>query len=220
MPVYHDHSLIYVHIPRTAGVTLHTPLGIKEQTERLGSTTTLFGYHNQLELDHLTMDLISTLDWIDYESIKNFTKVSIVRNPYDRMVSEYHYKRKHNDARFVDAQDISFEVFVKKVFERFREGTNFPQADCAHFIPQVAFVYSSSGKLLVDYIGKYEELSDAFGVINALTGTTNLDAGALQTFATDHEDFQSYYNEELEDLIYRLYRPDFEQFSYERLTFD
>ena len=102
MPFSLQHKCLFVHIPRTGGTSFREALGIKGPTNytpaqelngdfelRTGDGTSL---PISLQLHHLCMKQIQMLGVLDYSSITESLKVAFVRNPWDKVLSEYsHY---------------------------------------------------------------------------------------------------------------------------------
>ncbi len=110
MPINKEKNLLFVHIPKTGGSSLERI--VKEQTktgwEYWGELANLntdhaiinkYGYiipnldqtdgSNQRFLQHLTLGHFYGI--LSKEEFSNYKKVSIIRNPWDRLVSFYEY---------------------------------------------------------------------------------------------------------------------------------
>ena len=83
------------------------------------------------------------------EQFDAYFKFAFVRNPWDRVVSEYHYRR---HARLYSFKEFLFEHFPRP---------SWADAWC-HVIPQYDFLYDANGKRLVDFVGRYERLAADF----------------------------------------------------------
>ncbi|MEC8748416.1 MAG: sulfotransferase family 2 domain-containing protein [Pseudomonadota bacterium] len=110
MPINKEKNLLFVHIPKTGGSTLERL--VKEQTntgwEYWGELKNLPAHHeiinkygyiipnldntdgsNQKFLQHLTLEHFYGI--LPEEEFSNYKKVSVIRNPWDRLVSFYEY---------------------------------------------------------------------------------------------------------------------------------
>ena len=83
------------------------------------------------------------------EQYEEYFKFAIVRNPWDRLVSFYKYLGYKNQ---MDFKTFVTEEFKNKVFkERY------------WFVgPQYEYVVDKNGKMIVDFIGKFESLQEDF----------------------------------------------------------
>lgn len=106
MPISHKYKLIYVHIPKCGGSSVASSFGIKINNNILQKNF-LFGLYNGKALQHLSkneIDLFTRNEYWDYFSF------SFVRNPFDKIVSEYAWFIKHN---FINKNIITFKKFLK-----------------------------------------------------------------------------------------------------------
>ena len=81
----HKYNLIYFHIPKCAGVSVRRAIGIDKSTHP-------FPHKNVSTA--LAIDVRYTTDDDIYNS---YHKFSIVRNPFERMVSLYSFRKKQGD---------------------------------------------------------------------------------------------------------------------------
>ena len=95
-------------------------------------------------LAHLTAEQYTALGYIDSEQFETYFKWALVRNPYYRALSCYHF--------LGHARVMSFETFVKKVIPQ--------KINQQHFFyrPQYNYLHGRDGRLLVDYVVHLERL--------------------------------------------------------------
>lgn len=100
MPISRKHKMIFIHIPKTGGTSITCGLGIEPVKENLHGT----------EYSHLTADKIKEAYPVLW---KQFFKFTIVRNPFDRMVSEWAYQKKPRSFKdFVSGFSITSTHFI------------------------------------------------------------------------------------------------------------
>lgn len=150
-------------------------------------------------------------------NMKSVYKFTFVRNPFERLVSNYvnkvknleknnYYKQK--DYCMGILNDIfDFEEFVRRV-------TSIPDrwAD-RHFKQQYSYLYDDNGELLVDYIGKVENLSNDYLKIQQKYGLKKLE----WKNKSDKENWKTFYTEETAKLVYEYYKNDIITFGYEKI---
>ncbi|WHH57485.1 sulfotransferase family 2 domain-containing protein [Petroclostridium sp. X23] len=147
---------------------------------------------------------------------REYFKFTFVRNPFDRLVSCYESKYKQDrklgkkKLHFDDylfgylREDKGFEIFLKKVIL-------IPDflAD-RHFQSQYKLIYDKKNRCLVDFVGKYENLSKDFSDIQK-----KYNLGNLPHFnKTTKNNWMDYYNLETAKLVYDKYTKDIEVFEY------
>ena len=78
---------------------------------------------------------------------------------------------------------------------------------------QKDFLYDANGKILVDFIGKFENLQEDFNTICSRI-QINLTALPLAN-SSKHTHYKDYYNKHTKDLIYNAFQKDIEIFKYD-----
>jgi len=146
MVVCHEKKCIFIHIPKTAGTSI-------EQFIRDNGTNNLLfiGVRNNRSLQHLTANELKTMIPYIY---KQYYKFSIVRNPYDKLLSEYYWNPSINIGY---KNGKSKKDFLKNVIEIVQNKKYFNDIYNDHFIPQYNFLFYKN-KLLVNQLFKYEDL--------------------------------------------------------------
>ena len=148
---------------------------------------------------HISPDKIADLAWpID---TTDYYRFAFVRNPWDRLVSLYHYHRGNPDnPHHPKAAKLNFDEWVRS------GGTG-------SFKKQMSqFFYDDAGNLLVDYIGRYESINEDFSNICEKIGI-NVEL-PVRNRSKRKADYRTYYNEETVDLVRQLCAKDIEMFGY------
>ncbi len=215
MPVSHNQKVIFVHIPRTAGSSIAQYFGVCGDDNH-GSLTPvrsdmLYGLERGKALQHLNAKSIRKR--LGANVFDDYFKFTVVRNPYDRVVSEF-----HNRKRVMPWVKMSFRDFVlKRIPEKpgftwkslFRSKGERALED--QFDSQFDFVHDENGKLMVDFIARYESLEADFQKICTKLGIQ----GKLPVMNTSkHDDYRSYYDSDTIRRIADIYQKDLEFFKY------
>lgn len=170
--VCEDPKFIYFKIARTAGTSILR--GVME---------------GQLKaVLHEKSDPVNYAKWIaglEDDMLDSYWKFTIVRHPLDRMLSLYYYLG-------FDKQGISFRDFIQK--RMFKFGNR-----CAiHCMPQqnnTHLEYGTYGKqTLVDYLGRFENLPEAWQVISSKLGVSST---LPHLSRTEHGPYREYYDDEM-----------------------
>jgi len=183
------HRYIFVHIPKVAGRSMAAALGIRDP-----------GHHSISEYRDASRRLYD-----------QYYKFGFVRNPWDRAVSMYFYFRRMLDdgidGWWRDVADCgSFSDFVLE----YLVSANIEES---YFLrPQADFLFDYDNQLLVDFVGRFENLNQD---IQAVLEKLGLPAVALRKInPSEHDHYTSYYTQREVDVISQLYKRDVDLFSY------
>jgi len=199
MVLCHEKSCIYIHIPKTAGTSI-------EQFIRDNDTNNLLfiGVQNNRSLQHLTA---YELRLMIPQFYKTYYKFSIVRNPYDRLLSEYYWNPSKNLGY---KYGKSKKDFLEKVKDIVKNNKYFYNIYNDHFIPQYNFLFYKN-KLLINQLFKYEDLE---WVTKYLKKKLNIRRN-FPILNKNNIEKEEWTNEEKE-IIYDLYKNDFIHFNYNK----
>ncbi len=130
-----------------------------------------------------------------------------VRNPWDKVVSHYHFRVKTNQTGLRD-HPLSFEEWVLRAY-----GDADPRYcdDPRMFMPQHEWLCDADGKLLVDFVGRFESLADDFETV---CRRLNRDARLPHLKRSTHRDFRELYSPRTRDLIADRFAGDLKRFGY------
>lgn len=233
--ICHEYKCIFVHIPKTAGQSVEhvflNLLGLTWETR----APLLLRHNDRPELGpprlaHLRADEYVQFRYLSQEMFDEYFKFSFVRNPWSRMVSIYKYLGYHNEQHF---KMFVFGDFVNTVFRK------------KHWLvgPQHEFVYSRDGQLLVDKLGRFEDIQSDFGAVcreigipdvklphvnsskskavgSAHDGFTHRLKRIIKTIGgagkiPDYQNYQEYYDQETIDMVGKIYSKDIDLFKYD-----
>jgi hypothetical protein len=126
---------------------------------------------------------------------------AIVRNPWDWQVSLFHYMRaetKHHQHGLAK----SFSGFDDYIRWRCREEPKL----------QKDFIYSTDGELLVDFVGRFENLDADFAAICSRIGVS---ASLPKLNISNTTPYREFYGDETRELVRRTFAPDIALFGYD-----
>jgi hypothetical protein len=186
-----EHKFIFVHVGRTGGSSFEriagTPITDDARTKRFGNTDfdekhKNFEYYKQHYPDEFT----------------TFFKCTIVRNPYDRLVSAWKWQTAVvKNYKLLTLKDfIEARPDASKYSEKFKlEGLSVSES-----IKQF------------NYIGRFEDLINTYYLLGE---KLNIQMDAIpHTNRTGIGEYQKYYNEDTIDLVKKKYSIDLELFGY------
>ncbi len=223
--ISHTHKCVFVHIPKTAGQSIeHFFLDLHgltwKQKEQLLISRNEDRKIGPARLCHLTAEEYYDLGHISKEDFDNYFTFGFVRNPWERLVSEYLHKK-------IDKQ-MTLKEFVFK---------GLPKEDkfCdkhRHIIPQSDYLFDSKGNQLVDFIARFENLADDFDYVckqltiedstlphkNSLYSPRRFLLRKLRyIFSLNSpvkQHYTQYYDQELHARVQEMYAQDIARFNY------
>lgn len=186
---YRNSEVIFIHVPKAAGSSI---------------AHTLYGQ----SIAHMPADFFIRANEEEYKSKLSF---AVVRNPWLRVLSAYNFVF-NGGTKLVPVENAlfykkftSFECFIKDYLVE----KNVNELDHV-FREQCYYVCDSNYKVLVNHLGKLENLSDTEGYLSKIIGgisfpklNKSVDVG------------REIYTNELVDIVAGIYKNDIELFGYE-----
>lgn len=203
--ISHAHRCIFVHIPKTGGTSIEDLIWPGPRTTDDLWMGFVDRYHNKYQTGGLQHLLASQIrQEVGAGIFSRYYKFSIVRNPWDRAVSQFVFMDTRDDLR--DFLGMKQGDGLKKYAELISKKRH------VQWEPQVNFVRDADGEPLLDYIGRYETFSAS--VFNALSAI-GIKANAIPHRKKGQRGpYQGYYDAESREMIGTLYAADIEAFGY------
>jgi len=191
-------DFLFIHIPKVAGSSIEKALyGTK------GKVTHKLAIEHRKENENL------------FE--KKF-KFGFVRNPYDRFISAYEYLRQGGrndfDRSWSEKYLLPYKSFDDFVLSLENEDIRQKIINWIHFKPQYLFVCDEKKNLIVNFIGKYENLEEDFNLIQKRLGLSI--KLPYENKTPTRKDFKIYFNDKTKKIIEDIYKDDFELFDYKK----
>ena len=127
----------------------------------------------------------------------SYFKFAFVRNPWDRMVSSWQ----------MQMPNISLSKFLKMY--PYKDDTDL----IWHTLPMWIHIYDNQKNILVDFIGRFENLQEDFNIVCDKVGVPRQELPHRNT--TEHKHYTEYYDEETRQIVAEKYAKDIEYFGYE-----
>jgi len=189
------YKCIFIHIPKTAGVSVSASL--------LGK-----GIPNTPALYYKVM--------FGKENFNNYFKFSFVRNPFTRLISVYEFLQSGGggplDEKIVATIQPyrSFKDFVLHYLNKSTIKIH------RYFRPQHYFVCDSNYKLMINFLGRFEELEKDYEFIRTKIGTGE-PLKKLNITKSKKVCLEEYYSsDKIIERVASLYSKDFELFGYSK----
>jgi len=199
-----SHKFIFVHITKTAGVSIRSALRSCASPYPKGLWETK-PVHSQYKEYARAVD------------ISKYYVFACVRNPWTRLVSLYCYWRAgtgahpHNHGIDALTRKVSFRNWVSYI-SKLTDGES--PIDYRHIRNQCEWLEGEGGQINLDRIIRFEELPKGFAQVCA---DLNLHKKLPHKNNTKHKDYRTYYNSKTRDTVARMFSRDIRQFGY---TFD
>lgn len=190
-------GIVFVHVPKAAGTSFNEAL---------------YGRF----IGHPRARDIARWAPADVRALPRF---SVVRNPWDRLVSAWRFARAGQGVgetyRAAMWRSDRYRVPEFETFERFVPewlARRDPARLDGVFQPQWLFLCDSDKRLLVDHVGRLEELGPTLDYVRRATGRDFELSRANRS--GEAVDYRSFYTPELADLVGRIYADDARLFGY------
>lgn len=192
------YEAIFVHVPRTAGQSVERAFLELHGLDWNTRGELLLRAKDEDEpgpprLAHLTTKQYTDLGYIDGDKFNQYFKFSVVRNPYDRIISLMRWWNYSDLGKFLDEK--------------------FPQVweEMHYFVmPQVNYLYSDD-ELLVDFVLDFHNLEQGW---HDLCRALDIDIELPHVNRSEHDPYQEYYDEELRARVRELYSSDLKTFQF------
>lgn len=188
LKAFEEKKCVFFHIPKTAGVSI---------------SNALFG---DIKWGHRDVSFYkSHYGEVVFDELFKFC---FVRNPYERLFSAYHFLKKGG----VNPIDLNFSNTHLKHYDCFDDfvlrGLNKKEImGWVHFKPQHTFVCNEKGKLVMDFIGKMENIKADF---NTVCEHLNHKAELLELNVNSIKKPQ--FSDDIKTIIKKKYHQDFHLF--------
>lgn len=213
--ISYKHQLIFVHIPKTGGSSIEDIIwsSKKDRVEQNLWMGAIRPYYNKYQtggLQHLFASQI--FQEVGPRIFDVFFKFSIVRNPWDKVVSQYLYMSKRKDLRdFIGMNEgDSLKTYLLLIQKK-------THVQWEH---QYKFIFDKNGNPLVDYIGRFENFNDE---VKTILAKVNLDKrvwGLVKpriphANKSEREEYHHYFDPESCEMVQEMYKQDIELLGYQ-----
>ncbi len=140
-----------------------------------------------------------------------------MRNPWDRMVSTYFFRRSHHVSDFGDIKqwELEFNDWIKYIYlDEYKNEKNTHCVDVVkyHFGSSLRWVMDENNNIIADKIIQFENINDE---LNDLFNKYGYTSAITKNNSTNHKHYREYYNEESIKLVSENFKEDIEYFKYE-----
>jgi len=200
MPISFEHKFKFIHIPKTGGSSIEEVFSLFNKKNFWRPTFIYKIEKCYFAPQHLTHNL---LDHFSPES-KDWFSFTYVRNPYTKIVSEYFYiHRSFYNVVIDNFTEDHFKDWIVNDLVKF---------DMDHKLPQSTFIDKE-----VDMVLKFENIQEDFKKLcNKLNVKHELTHTQKDKGNINKNKIVEQLSKETKDLIYNIFKKDFEMFNYSR----
>tara|TARA_R110002073_G_scaffold40547_5_gene115032 strand:- start:138165 stop:138800 length:636 start_codon:yes stop_codon:yes gene_type:complete len=181
---------IFIHINKTAGTSVVDIIGKPFRK-------------------HLTAKEVIKV--VGKKKWKNAYKFTVVRNPWDKVVSHYKHNIKVNPKRMTENNEVvTFKKWIHSTLgeTKIKKYYNRPQ----HFLPQVDWLKNHDGIIDMDKIIRFENLNQGFNEVSEALELGQKLPHLNKTRKTTYSDF---YDKETRQIVADWFHEDIQKFGYE-----
>lgn len=210
--ILRDLGVVFVHIPRTAGTSVERVLdGYDRKPSDPPDYEVAWGWDPSSNrwMQHLTLQEMLMTGLLTRHEFDSFTKFAIVRNPYDRCLSDYQHLRRHV------GPIGSFRQMVERGGRWEHALTDRTSRDYRgdHLRQQYDFV-TIDGQVAVDFVGRFERLDEVARFLRTTLGDPSVVLPHQNPSMSRAEHYSHFYRNSEIELVAHAYETDLREFDY------
>ncbi len=198
---------IFVHVPKNAGNSIYSTY----------CDLTEIWDHNLRVESYKTYPNSDTFKQIRNKSLifgkKRICSFAVIRNPWDRVYSAYNFLSK-GGLKKEDKLDFKKYIEPYSDFNHFvLEGLSTASKEQIHFLPQLHWIANSKGKIIVDEILRFENLSEDLN--NFWTRRGYPPRSLSFNNKKNSKGYRNFYSAESIEIVKKIYAPIITKFNYQ-----
>lgn len=209
------YNFLYVHIAKTGGTSVRAALRRLQWRDPYYPVQWLCS-----RLSHLTghriaaklprhAKIVCAQEMLPKDFFDGLFKFAFVRNPWDLQVSSYHHLKRERP-HLLEGHE-SFEAFTRWKLDPARPYQY--HLDTA-ITPQTDYLIDLHGRLLTNYLGRYERLHEDFAHICKTIGVPTPTLPHKRQATDRSKDYRRYYSDDLAERVGRHFARDLEILGY------
>ncbi len=215
------HRILFVHIAKTGGTSIRAALGRLHWTDPyaipihlVNGLTRVLKYKTGAKFPRHAK-AIAAYECIGEPFWSQLFKFTFVRNPWDLQVSSWHHLK-----RVPTAPTDQFPTFAHFLRHKFDDSHPFQYYFEISAQLQSHYILDHAGRILVDFVGRYERLQADFEEACRRGGIPQIRLPHKRHSTERKKDYRTYYDDVTAELVARHYAQDIDLFGYSFDDFD
>ena len=223
-------NFLYIMIPKTCCVSIDSVLRNQQKIYDYNNLSKNTGIWSQQEISlinsgnkslsfgHANLNTLLEKKIISYDTYENLYKFTVVRNPYDRLVSLYFYNKFNENMEF---SELIKKIYTKKIIIPALDERNIIFLEGYNTIESHKFI--SQWNLQVDWIPekchilRYENINNDFKNLCKILCIDDVKLPELNNTKLKEKNYMNYYNNETIQMVNEIYAKDFEILKYDKI---
>ena len=213
-----SHNFIFVHVPKTAGSSMHNalkPFALQDRRSLWSSLKRRLPVTEKPGEAHFRIhdSALIIRNKLSRQVYVSFLSFAVVRNPFSHAVSHFRYMSQYRSDKIARRFDgMSFRDYLAYRSERRKFGDRL----FVRLPDQSHFLVDETGALMIDRILRFESLDDDFQALalDLKLGDVQLEKHNLTKSRRGGPGYKTHYDAETEELVRRIYARDFRLFGY------
>lgn len=212
MPISNKHELIFIHIPKCAGSSIERAINADIRGYSKPNYRKLYGWDpiNKVYMHHLTPQELIDKNYISKKKWDEYYKVVIVRNSWDKVISDLKWFIK----RGVKVNCFEDYINGRGVFDDIFNNKNSFNYRGEHIRSQLDYFYLNDEIIKYDKVIRFnnidEELLDVCNDLNLKPDFFKFRINANSR----KEHYSHYFTDEMLEMVYQKYKLDIDFFKF------
>jgi hypothetical protein len=236
MPIDIRRNFVFIHIPKTGGTSIERMFHLVGREHLFSYLPLPYFVPANKSPQHLTwlelkknievaLQMHSTpspgFDQTCKEFLENAYKFAFVRNPWDRFLSEYYWRKAWYFKELQKGINFFYSPNVMESLDTFVSVFDLPEekrmdkkrGGDGHWETQLSFLVNESGKIAVNFVGRFENFEHDLRMVASKIG---IRLGQILHVAKSQrdKDYRPYYSAYARSAVQSFYKDDIREFGY------
>jgi len=205
-----NYQFLFIHIPKCAGTSIESFFGYDYDNNKYIESDFKIGHPK-----HMTLNEYSSV--LSKKLLDNIFKFTIIRNPFDLVLSQYYYGL-YNEKTFWNGKNdyeykknITFNDYI--IFIQNNKRNDIKERLSTNVYSLDEYIISDNVEL--DFIGRYENLNEDIKKIYSCLDIEYKELPFENKSKINKLNYKDYYNNQTKDLVYKIFKDELKKYNYE-----